>query len=188
MGNRLSKIYTRTGDDGSTGLGNGARTPKDSRRIACIGNVDELNSVIGLMLTQKIPDDLRVIFMQIQHKLFDLGGELALPGHLMIDADDVYWLEETLDFYNEKLPPLKNFILPGGTPAGAYCHLARAVCRRTECHLVALNREEPLNAPLLRYVNRLSDWLFVCARVLNRLNDSNAEVLWQPKPKPKLPD
>lgn len=185
MGNRLSKIYTRTGDDGTTGLGDGERVPKDSLRVACMGEIDELNSVIGLMLTQTLPDDLRRVFSQIQHRLFDVGGELAMPSFCLIDTSDVLWLEQILDKYNDNLPALKNFILPGGAPAGAHCHLARAVCRRAERLLVALHRNEPLSTPLRQYINRLSDWLFVCARVLNRLQNTDFEVLWQPKPKPQ---
>ncbi len=185
MGNRLSKIYTRTGDDGTTGLGDGERVPKDSLRVACMGEIDELNSVIGLMLTQTLPDDLRRVFSKIQHRLFDVGGELAMPSFCLIDTSDVLWLEQILDKYNDNLPALKNFILPGGAPAGAHCHLARAVCRRAERLLVALHRNEPLSTPLRQYINRLSDWLFVCARVLNRLQNTDFEVLWQPKPKPQ---
>jgi cob(I)alamin adenosyltransferase len=188
MGNRLSKIYTRTGDDGTTGLGDGARVSKGSLRIACIGTVDELNSVIGLMMTCALPDEVRAVFIHIQHRLFDLGSELAMPGYQFIDDADVSWVEEVLDRYNAEMPPLKNFILPGGTPAGAWCHLARTVCRRAERELVLMNETDPNNAALRRYVNRLSDWLFVCARVLNRLNDTDSEVLWQPKPKPETAD
>lgn len=181
MGNRLSKIYTRTGDDGTTGLGDGARTRKDSPRVECMGAVDELNSLIGVMLLQPMPADLKEIFARIQHRLFDLGGELAMPGYTFIDETDVAWLETVLDRYNEHLPPLKNFILPGGTPAGAYCHLARSVCRRAERWLVHMHQTDPVNAAARQYINRLSDWLFVCARVLNRLGGQDAEVLWEPK-------
>jgi cob(I)alamin adenosyltransferase len=181
MGNRLSKIYTRTGDDGTTGLGDGLRVAKDSPRVECMGVVDELNSVIGVMLTCDIPTDLREIFATIQHRLFDLGGELAMPGYTFIDEADVTWLESVLDQYNDPLPPLKNFILPGGTSAGAHCHLARSICRRAERLLVHMNQTDPVNAPMRHYVNRLSDWLFVCARVLNRLDGKDHEVLWQPK-------
>lgn len=181
MGNRLSKIYTRTGDDGTTGLGDGIRVGKDSLRMEAIGTVDELNSVIGVMLTCEMPDAIREIFTKIQHRLFDVGGELCMPGYQIIDDADVAQLEDVLDQYNDTIPPLKNFILPGGTPTAANCHLARAVCRRAERTMVALNREEALNPPIMKYVNRLSDWLFVCSRVLNRLNDTDSEVLWQPK-------
>jgi cob(I)alamin adenosyltransferase len=181
MGNRLSKIYTRTGDDGTTGLGDGVRTRKDSPRVECMGTVDELNSLLGVMLTNNMPEDLRTVFSQIQHGLFDLGGELAMPGYVFIDEADVTWLEDVLDRYNEDLPPLKNFILPGGTVAGAHCHLARSVCRRAERLLVHMDATDPVNPPVRHYINRLSDWLFVCARVLNRLDGKDSEVLWMPK-------
>lgn len=183
MGNRLSKIYTRTGDDGTTGLGDGARTRKDSPRVEALGTIDELNSLIGVMLAHDMPEKLRPVFAKIQHRLFDLGGELAMPGYTFIDDGDVTWVEEVLDSYNENLPPLKNFILPGGTVTASYCHLARSVCRRAERILVHMNESDPVNAPVRQYVNRLSDWLFVCARVLNRLNDTDSEVLWEPKVK-----
>ena len=183
MGNRLSKIYTRTGDDGTTGLGDGSRVSKASPRMDCIGTVDELNSVIGMMMTCELPPDIREIFVRIQHRLFDLGSELAMPGYSFMDDEDVSWLEEVLDRYNEHLPPLKNFILPGGTVAGAWCHLARTVCRRAERELVSMNETDVVNTALRRYINRLSDWLFVCARVLNRLDNTDSEVLWQPKDK-----
>jgi cob(I)alamin adenosyltransferase len=182
MGNRLSKIYTRTGDDGTTGLGDGVRTRKDSPRVEALGTVDELNSLIGVMLAHGVPEELQPVFARIQHRLFDLGGELAMPGYAFIDDADVAWLEEVLDRYNEHLPPLKNFILPGGTLTASYCHLARSVCRRAERILVHMHQTDPVNAPVRRYINRLSDWLFVCARVLNRLNDTDSEVLWEPKP------
>ena len=185
MGNRLSKIYTRTGDDGTTGLGSGTRVSKASARMNCIGTVDELNSVIGLLMTCALPGEIRAVFVQIQHRLFDLGSELAMPGYAFMEDVDVVWLERLLDQHNAHLPPLKNFILPGGTPAGAWCHLARTVCRRAECELVLMNDADPVNGALRRYINRLSDWLFVCARVLNRLDDTDSEVLWQPKPKPE---
>ncbi|MEZ5539970.1 MAG: cob(I)yrinic acid a,c-diamide adenosyltransferase [Pseudomonadales bacterium] len=182
MGNRLSKIYTRTGDDGTTGLGDGKRTRKDSPRMEAIGTIDELNSVIGVMLAHTMPDDLRTVFTTIQHRLFDLGGELAMPGYTFIDDADVQWVEETLDHYNENLPPLKDFILPGGTITAANCHLARSICRRAERILVHMHESDPVNKPVRQYINRLSDWLFVCARVLNRLDGIDSEVLWKPKP------
>ena len=181
MGNRLSKIYTRTGDDGTTGLGDGKRIRKDSPRMEAIGTIDELNSVIGVMLAHPMPNDLRDVFTTIQHRLFDLGGELAMPGYTFIDAGDVEWIETTLDHYNENLPPLKDFILPGGTITAANCHLARSICRRAERILVHMNESDAVNAPVRQYVNRLSDWLFVCARVLNRLEGTDSEVLWKPK-------
>lgn len=182
MGNRLSKIYTRTGDDGTTGLGDGKRTRKDSPRMEAIGTIDELNSVIGVMLAHPMPEDLRAVFTTIQHRLFDLGGELAMPGYTFIDDADVQWVEETLDHYNENLPPLKDFILPGGTITAANCHLARSICRRAERILVHMHESDPVNKPVRQYINRLSDWLFVCARVLNRLDGVDSEVLWKPKP------
>ncbi len=182
MGNRLSKIYTRTGDDGTTGLGDGKRTRKDSPRMEAIGTIDELNSVIGVMLAHSMPEDLRAVFTTIQHRLFDLGGELAMPGYTFIDEADVQWIEHTLDHYNEHLPPLKDFILPGGTATAANCHLARSTCRRAERILVHMHESDPVNKPVRQYINRLSDWLFVCARVLNRLDGIDAEVLWKPKP------
>jgi cob(I)alamin adenosyltransferase len=184
MGNRLSKIYTRTGDDGTTGLGGGDRISKSSPRMEAIGTVDELNSIIGVMLSHTMPNDLREVFATIQHRLFDLGGELAMPGYAFIDEADVTWVENTLDHYNENLPPLKNFILPGGTVTASHCHLARSVCRRAERILVHMHTSgDAVNAPVRQYINRLSDWLFVCARVLNRLDNSDSEILWQPKPK-----
>ena len=184
MGNRLSKIYTRTGDDGSTGLGDGARTRKDSPRVEALGTVDELNSLLGVMLAHPMPEELRPLFATIQHRLFDLGGELAMPGYQFIDDNDVVWLEDVLDRYNAQLPPLKDFILPGGTVAASYCHLARSVCRRAERILVHMHASDPVNAPVRQYINRLSDWLFVCARILNRLDGVDAEILWQPKQRP----
>ncbi|MCC7517049.1 MAG: cob(I)yrinic acid a,c-diamide adenosyltransferase [Pseudomonadales bacterium] len=187
MGNRLSKIYTRTGDDGTTGLGAGGRVSKDSPRMEAIGTVDELNSVIGIMLAHTLPKDLHDIFTTIQPRLFELGGELAMPGYSFIDDADVQWLENTLDHYNENLPPLKDFILPGGTVIASHCHLARCVCRRAERVLVHLHQTETVNVPVRQYINRLSDWLFVCSRVLNRLEGSNTEILWQPKQKTSAP-
>lgn len=178
MGHRLSKIYTRTGDDGTTGLGDGSRAPKDSLRVAAFGTVDELNSVIGMMRAEQIPNDVDERLKRIQHELFDLGGELCVPDRAVIDADDVTRLERDLDRFNETLKPLKEFILPGGGRAGAVCHLARAVCRRVERDMVGLSREEPVNENSLKYVNRLSDFLFVTARVLSRESGAG-EVLWE---------
>lgn len=178
MGHRLSKIYTRTGDDGSTGLGNGARVTKDSARITLLGSVDEANASLGLVLAAALPDTVRQTLTRVQHQLFDLGGELCLPGHVAIDADDVTWLETRLDQLNTDLPPLTNFILPGGGDAAARCHLARTVVRRAERDAVALTRHEPVGAHALGYLNRLSDLLFVMARVLAR-DSGHGEVLWQ---------
>lgn len=178
MGNRLSKIYTRTGDDGSTGLGDGSRTAKDSLRVTAYGTVDEANSCIGLLLASDVPDDIRDLLTSIQHQLFDLGGELCIPGHSAIDDADVERLEQRLDHYNDALPPLKDFILPGGGEAAARCHVARTVVRRAERESVALARSETVRPQAIRYLNRLSDLLFVLARVLAR-NSGHGEVLWQ---------
>ncbi|MDX1657169.1 MAG: cob(I)yrinic acid a,c-diamide adenosyltransferase [Candidatus Competibacteraceae bacterium] len=178
MGNRLSKIYTRTGDEGTTGLGNGDRVPKDSRRIEVIGDVDELNSAIGLVLSHDLREPIRVCLNEIQHKLFDLGGELSMPGYQSIHQEDVTRLETSLDRFNENLPPLKEFILPGGGPAAANCHLARATCRRAERHMVGLAREEDINPWGRAYLNRLSDLLFVVCRILAR-DEGGVEVLWR---------
>ncbi len=178
MGNRLSKIYTRTGDDGTTGLGDGSRTSKDSPRVAAYGTVDELNSTIGMVLAQEIPDAVREALTQIQHDLFDLGGELCIPGMAMVHDADVDRLETTLDGFNADLPPLKDFILPGGGMAAACCHLARTVCRRAEREVVSLSRQSDVRAEAIRYLNRLSDLLFVIARVLARAS-GHGEVLWQ---------
>lgn len=177
MGNRLSKIYTRTGDDGSTGLGDGARVGKDSLRVNAYGTVDEANSCIGVVLAQTVPDDVRHDLVAIQHQMFDLGGELCIPGHAAIFDADIDRLEATLDRYNDPLPPLKDFILPGGGAAAAHCHVARTVCRRAERDTIALSRVEPVRAEAIRYLNRLSDLLFVLARVLARAS-GEGEVLW----------
>ncbi|MBS0226148.1 MAG: cob(I)yrinic acid a,c-diamide adenosyltransferase [Proteobacteria bacterium] len=178
MGNRLSKIYTKTGDDGSTGLGDGSRTAKDSLRVTAYGTVDEANSCIGLLLASDVPDDIRDLLTSIQHQLFDLGGELCIPGHSAIDDADVERLEQRLDHYNDALPPLKDFILPGGGEAAARCHIARTVVRRAERETVALARGETVRPQVVRYLNRLSDLLFVLARVLARAS-GHGEVLWQ---------
>ena len=177
MGNRLSKIYTRTGDDGSTGLGDGARVGKDSLRVAAYGTVDEANSCIGVVLAQELPDDVRNDLVSIQHQLFDLGGELCISGHAAIFDADIDRLEATLDRYNEPLPPLKDFILPSGGAAAAHCHVARTVCRRAEREAVALSRTDAVRPEAIRYLNRLSDLLFVLARVLARAS-GQGEVLW----------
>jgi len=177
MGNRLSKIYTRTGDDGSTGLGDGARVGKDSLRVAAYGTVDEANSTIGLLLAADVPDDIRSLLTTVQHQLFDLGGELCIPGHAAIEDADIERLEQQLDHYNDDLPPLKDFILPGGGEAAARCHVARTVVRRAERESVALARVENVRPQAVRYLNRLSDLLFVLARVLARAS-GHGEVLW----------
>jgi cob(I)alamin adenosyltransferase len=178
MGNRLSKIYTRTGDDGSTGLGDGTRVAKDSARVNAYGTVDELNSCIGLLLATALPADIGEELTAIQHQLFDLGGELCIPGHAAIFEADVERLEQVLDRYNADLPPLKDFILPGGGEAGARCHLARTVCRRAERELVTLSHHDAVRPEAIRYLNRLSDLLFVLARVLAR-SSGHGEVLWK---------
>lgn len=179
MGNRLTKIYTRTGDDGSTGLGDGARVAKESLRVEAYGSVDEANSAIGVVLANPaLPDAVRGCLTEIQHDLFDLGGELCIPGHRMVTARHVERLERELDAFNENLPPLKDFILPGGGPAAAACHLARAICRRAERRSWSLARIETVAPEALAYLNRLSDLLFVVARVLAR-HESGGEVLWR---------
>jgi cob(I)alamin adenosyltransferase len=178
LGNRLSKIYTKTGDDGSTGLGDGTRTPKDSARVAAYGTVDELNSTIGVVLAQDISAAVRETLTQVQHDLFDLGGELCIPGMAVIHDADVERLETTLDGFNAELPALKDFILPGGGMAAATCHVARTVCRRAEREVVTLARNETVRPEAVRYLNRLSDLLFVLARVLARAS-GHGEVLWQ---------
>ncbi|KWK71011.1 cobalamin adenosyltransferase [Burkholderia ubonensis] len=178
MGNRLSKIATRTGDDGTTGLGDGRRVGKDDVRIAAIGDVDELNSTIGVLLAETLPDDVRAALVTIQHDLFDLGGELCIPGHTVLGDAHLARLDQWLAGYNATLPPLKEFILPAGSRAAALAHVCRTVCRRAERAIVALGRVETLQETPRRYVNRLSDLLFVLARVLNRA-DGGADVLWE---------
>ncbi|KVT83742.1 cobalamin adenosyltransferase [Burkholderia ubonensis] len=178
MGNRLSKIATRTGDDGTTGLGDGRRVGKDDVRIAAIGDVDELNSTLGVLLAETLPDDVRAVLVTIQHDLFDLGGELCIPGHTVLGDAHLARLDQWLADYNATLPPLKEFILPAGSRAAALAHVCRTVCRRAERAIVALGRVETLQETPRRYVNRLSDLLFVLARVLNRA-DGGADVLWE---------
>jgi cob(I)alamin adenosyltransferase len=179
MGNRLSKIYTRTGDDGSTGLGDGARVSKESLRVEAYGSVDETNSAVGVVLAvPALPAAVTRCLTEVQHDLFDLGGELCIPGTRMITAAYVERLETELDGFNEALPPLKDFILPGGGPAAAACHMARAICRRAERRCWTLARAEPVAPDALKYLNRLSDLLFVMARVLAR-HEAGSEVLWR---------
>lgn len=177
MGNRLSKIYTRTGDKGTTGLGDGTRVDKDSLRVEAYGTVDELNSTVGLLLAAELPVDIRACLTRVQHELFDLGGELCMPGTVFIPDAYVSDLENDLDAFNADLPPLKDFILPGGTEAAARCHLARTVARRAERQVISLAREEQVNEVSIRFLNRLSDLLFVVARVLARA-EGGTEVLW----------
>ncbi len=179
MGNRLSKIYTRTGDDGTTGLADGSRVVKSALRVEAMGTVDEVNCHIGVLIEQLAGEpEIAGALARIQHHLFDLGGEFAIPGSEMVTEKHIHWLEEILDQWNANLPPLKNFILPGGTPAAAQCHLARSVCRRAERVVVALAQEDKVNPSARQYLNRLSDLLFVVARVLARRNGGE-EVLWE---------
>jgi cob(I)alamin adenosyltransferase len=179
MGHRLSRIYTRTGDDGSTGLGDGMRVPKEHLRVEAYGTVDEANSAIGMVLAVPgLPQDVTDCLTEVQHDLFDLGGELCVPEHRIIAAADVERLEVTLDRFNAGLPPLKDFILPGGGPAAAACHLARTVTRRAERRVWALARVEQVAPEVPQYLNRLSDLLFVVARLLAR-REQGTEVLWR---------
>ena len=181
MGHRLSKIYTRTGDDGTTGLGDGSRVPKTHGRIEAYGTVDEANSAIGVILAvPNLPAAVSEALTQIQHELFDLGGELAVPGYRAIQDSHIDQLEQCLDRFNEPLPPLKEFILPGGGPAAAACHVARAITRRAERDAWALAQSEEVAPQVTRYLNRLSDLLFVVARVLAR-HENGQEVLWKRK-------
>ena len=184
MGNRLSKIATRTGDKGETGLGDGTRVAKDSARIQALGDIDELNSSIGVLLAEKMPAPLREALLRIQHGLFDLGGEVCIPGHTMVTEAHVAHLDGLLATYNKRLPPLKEFILPGGTRAAALAHLSRTACRRAERSLVTLGRVEPVGARARQYLNRLSDLLFVLGRTLNRAG-KRGDVLWRHERKPK---
>ncbi|MFZ9676773.1 MAG: cob(I)yrinic acid a,c-diamide adenosyltransferase [Quisquiliibacterium sp.] len=178
MGKRLTQIATRTGDDGTTGLGDGSRTGKDSQRIAALGDVDELNSVIGLLMAETLPRDVLDALLGIQHDLFDLGGELCIPGFENMSERQVQRLDELLAHYNETLPRLEEFILPGGSRPAALAHVARTVARRAERAIVALGREESVRPVCRQYVNRLSDLMFVLARVLNRAG-GQPDVLWQ---------
>ena len=177
MANRLSKIYTRTGDDGTTGLGSGERAPKDDPRVEAYGTVDELNSALGVLRSHDLSPDTDNLLAGIQQQLFDLGGELSMPGTEVINSDNVTALEQALDSLNESLRPLKEFVLPGGTAAAAVCHLARAICRRAERRVISLAAETDVNEQSIRYLNRLSDLLFVLARSLN-CAAGEAEVLW----------
>jgi cob(I)alamin adenosyltransferase len=177
-GNRLSKIVTRTGDAGTTGLGDGSRTTKDSLRIDAIGEVDELNSCLGVLLCEDLPDTVRTALLDVQNDLFDLGGELCLPGMEVIKDTQVARLEEQAEAFNADLPMLKEFILPGGTRAAAFAHLCRTVCRRAERSMVRLHTAEPLSDAARRYINRLSDLLFILGRALNRAG-GRGDVLWQ---------
>ncbi|MBS1144770.1 MAG: cob(I)yrinic acid a,c-diamide adenosyltransferase [Proteobacteria bacterium] len=177
-GNRLSKIVTRTGDAGTTGLGDGSRTTKDSLRIDAIGEVDELNSSLGVLLCEDMPDAMRAALLDVQNDLFDLGGELCLPGMEVMKEAQVARLEAQADAFNAELPMLKEFILPGGTRPAALAHLSRTVCRRAERAMVRLHGAEALSEPARRYINRLSDLLFILGRALNRAG-GRGDVLWQ---------
>jgi cob(I)alamin adenosyltransferase len=179
MGHRLSKIVTRTGDDGTTGLGDGARVPKDSPRVAALGDLDELNSALGCVLAQRVPTPVRGALLAAQNDLFDLGGEISIPGRVALQPLHVEGLDRCVEALNSGLPPLKEFVLPGGDRAAAACHLARAICRRAERSVVALARQEPVSPVVLQYLNRLSDLLFVSARVINRAR-ARHEATWTP--------
>jgi len=178
MGHRLSKIATRTGDNGTTGIADGSRLNKDHPRIVAMGDIDELNSSIGLILIHQLSDEISTLLTEIQHRMFDLGGELSMPGQGFITEEAVANLDDALETLNAELPPLKEFILPGGTPAAAHCHMARTICRRAERSVISFGHETELNKHAVAYLNRLSDLLFVIARILARSADVN-EPLWQ---------
>lgn len=178
MGNRLSKIVTRTGDAGTTGLATGGRVAKTDPRIEAIGSIDELNSQLGVLLAMELPKDVRAALAPLQHALFDLGGELSMPGETVLQAAHVSQLEQAVEQLNAELPPLKDFVLPGGKPAAASAHLARAISRRVERRLWALHDVAPVNGAALQFMNRLSDLLFVAARRLARA-DGGKEVIWE---------
>lgn len=177
MATRLSVIATRTGDAGTTGLGDGSRVDKNAPRVEAMGNVDELNSMIGLLRTEPLPEEVDALFSQIQNDLFDLGAELCIPGHAVISQTHVDFLDRNLAHYNADLERLKEFILPGGCRSAALAHLARTVCRRAERSMVTLGQGEAVNTPVRQYLNRLSDLCFVIARVLNR-EAGGSDVLW----------
>ncbi|HQT81647.1 MAG: ATP:cob(I)alamin adenosyltransferase [Ferrovum sp. 37-45-19] len=178
MGNRLTRLYTKTGDAGTTGLGDGSRVDKDHFRVEVMGDIDELNSILGILLSYPIDQNIQNELTQIQHDLFDLGAEMCIPGHLVITEKRVAELEERLDSYNANLSALKEFILPGGNQAAAICHHARTVCRRAERRIVSLSHHEMISAYAMQYINRLSDYLFVIAREINRLSNT-PDVLWR---------
>ncbi len=180
MGNRLSKIYTKTGDSGTTGLGDGSRISKASDRINAIGEIDELNCNIGLLLNHELREDTKRLMIDIQHDLFVVGGELSIPGSAFVEENSVKKLENAIDQYNEELPPLKEFILPGGSSAASAAHLCRAVCRRAERATLEIEPGESINHDLTSYINRLSDLLFVVARIISK-DSSVGEILWQRK-------
>ncbi|MCX7250035.1 MAG: cob(I)yrinic acid a,c-diamide adenosyltransferase [Burkholderiales bacterium] len=178
MGNRLTQIATRTGDAGTTGLGNNHRVSKNSLRVHAMGDVDELNSQIGLLLCEEMSDDVRALLVEIQHQLFNLGGELSIPGYELLKAEAVLTLDQALSRYNAQLPKLQEFILPAGSRAAALAHVCRTVARRAERQVVALGNEEAINEAPRQYLNRLSDLMFVLARVLNRMNGGD-DVYWK---------
>lgn len=186
MGHRLSKIATRTGDNGTTGLADGSRIGKDHPRITAMGDIDELNSSIGLILIHELPAEITTLLTDIQHRLFDIGGELSMPEQGFITDKAIAQLDEALEQLNETLPPLKEFILPGGTPAAAHCHMARTICRRAERSVIALGHQGELSLKVVGYLNRLSDLLFVIARTLTHANDGD-EPMWQSRRHPQQP-
>ena len=186
MGHRLSKIVTRTGDDGTTGLGDGSRVPKDAPRVAAMGDLDELNSSLGCVLSDHLPQPVHDALAAVQNDLFDLGGEVSIPGRVALQAVHIERLDGWVEALNSGLPPLREFVLPGGDPAAATCHLARSICRRAERSLVALAREEGVSPLALQYLNRLSDLLFVSARVINRAKGRH-ESTWTPGAAVKKP-
>ena len=187
MGNRLSKIYTRTGDDGTTGLGDGERVNKDDSRVEAIGTVDELNSAVGMVDAAGVPEDVALILEKIQQDLFNLGGELCIPDTQLIDTHSVSYLENQLDKFNDDLPALKDFVLPGGGFPAANCHLARTICRRAERRVTSLSRASQVNETALQYLNRLADLLFVLARTLNQRAEQ-PEILWNGSQRSKSAD
>lgn len=187
MGNRLTQIATRTGDDGSTGLGDNTRVSKNSARPHAMGDVDELNSHIGLLLCETLPEDVRAVLVDVQHQLFNLGGEISVPGYEMLKDDALLRLDEALAHYNAQLPRLLEFILPAGTRAASQAHICRTVARRAERQVVALQEVETMRAAPRQYLNRLSDLLFVLARVLNRV-DGGDDVYWKSDRLAKLQD
>jgi cob(I)alamin adenosyltransferase len=178
MAHRLSKITTRTGDTGETGLGDGSRVAKDAARVHALGELDELNSAIGLVLAEDVPAEVSALLLEVQHDLFDLGGEVSIPGHALLGESQVERLEAAIEAWNAELPRLKEFVLPGGTRAAAAAHLARTVCRRAERSLVALGRSEKVSDAARRYLNRLSDVLFIAGRRLNR-HAGRSDVQWR---------
>lgn len=187
MGNRLTQIATRTGDDGTTGLGDNTRVSKNSARPHAMGDVDELNSHIGLLLCEALPDDVRAVLVDVQHQLFNLGGEISVPGYEMLKDDALLRLDEALAHYNAQLPRLLEFILPAGTRAASQAHICRTVARRAERSMVALQESEPMRAAPRQYLNRLSDLMFVLARVLNRV-DGGDDVYWKSERLAKMQD